>query len=119
MGTLLTDMNKFEEARIICDRALTGFEKTLGANNPDTLRMISVTAKLLYKQGKLEEARVMFERTLDGITGMSIEHPFTLYVVNNLVALLKDEGNLEEAKIRFENTLDADHPLLKHMNSII
>ena len=41
-------------------RALEGGESQLGAQHPDTLVWVHNLADLLYKQGKLEEARLRF-----------------------------------------------------------
>jgi tetratricopeptide (TPR) repeat protein len=55
---------------------------------------------LLKNQGRLEEAKVLYERALEGREkALGDSHPSTLMTVNNLAILLKQQGRLEEANI--------------------
>ena len=41
---------------------LAGYERTLGADHPSTLRTVNNLAVVLDQQGKLDEAKAMYER---------------------------------------------------------
>ena len=70
------------------------------------------------KQGKLDEAKAMYERALAGKERtLGADHPDTLMTVNNLAIVLEQQGKLDEAKTMYERALagkeraiGADHP---------
>ncbi len=57
-------------------------------------------------QGKLQEAKKMFERVLGGQEmTLGPEHAHTLASVNNLALALNSMGNLQEAREMYERVL--------------
>ena len=55
-------------------------------------------ACVLWDQGKLEEAKAMYERALAGQErALGADHPDTLQTVNNLADLLNDTGDAAAA----------------------
>ena len=72
---------------------------------------------LFRDQGKLEEAKEMYERALAGKEGaLGADHTSTLDTVNNLGILYRHQGKLKEAEAMYqralagkERTLGADH----------
>ena len=69
-------------------RALEGREKALGLNHPDTLASVNNLGALLYKQGHLEEAKVLFLRAFEGYEkAFGSNHPHTQLARQNLSIL--------------------------------
>ena len=79
----------------------------------------TLLASLLQKQGKLEEARPLFEENLEvSRRTLGNHHMETLTNMNNLALLLQHQSKLEYARILFEETLQglrgtlgSSHPL--------
>ncbi|KAK4934637.1 hypothetical protein LTR10_024154 [Elasticomyces elasticus] len=64
LATVLQDEAKYAQAEEIGRRALAAFEKTLGADHPDTLTSASNLVAILQDRGKYEQADQMYYRTL-------------------------------------------------------
>ena len=61
---------------------------------------------LFANQGKLEDAKKMYQRALQGYEkALGPDHPSTLLTVNNLGKLYADQGKLGEAEKMFERAL--------------
>ncbi|KAJ5110529.1 FAD-binding monooxygenase [Penicillium argentinense] len=82
---LYYDQGKLEKAEEMYQRALAGYEKTLGPDHPSTLASVSNLGLVLDSQGKYEEAEAMHRRALEGYKEvLGREHPDTLTSVDNL-----------------------------------
>lgn len=55
---------KYEEAGVMCQRALEAREKMLGRDHPNTLTCVSTLGSVLDNQAKYEEAEAMHRRAL-------------------------------------------------------
>lgn len=79
-------------------------EKTLGAEHPRTLAALDDLGAFLYlKQGKLEEAKVLFNRTLIlREKKLGAKHPDTLKTANTLRIILVEQDKLDEARILYD-----------------
>jgi tetratricopeptide (TPR) repeat protein len=55
-----------DEAEILHQQALAGYEKTLDPDDTATLRIISNIETLYKTQGQLKEAETMYQRVLAG-----------------------------------------------------
>ena len=63
-------------------------------------------ARMLRDQGKLQEAKPLFEEALQAkMTKLGNDHPDTLISIGSLGLLLKDLGELEEARLLYEESL--------------
>jgi tetratricopeptide (TPR) repeat protein len=80
-------------------RALAGFEKALGPEHLNTLKVIQNLDTLYHSCGKLDEAETMLKRALAGYEKvLGLEHRNTLGVVQNLGRLNHDHGKLDKAE---------------------
>jgi tetratricopeptide (TPR) repeat protein len=88
LGNLYLAQGKLGEAEKMYERALQGYEKALGLENPSTLDIVNNFGSLYMNQGKLGEAEKMYERALQGHEkALGLEHTSTLLTVNNLGSL--------------------------------
>ncbi|KZP22341.1 Kif17 kinesin, partial [Athelia psychrophila] len=109
---------KLDEAESLYGRALTGWEKQLGADHPSTLTTVSNLAVLYQTQGKLDEAERLYGRALAGEEKqLGADHPSTLMTVHNLAHLRQHQGRNQEAEVLYrralaglEAKLGPDHP---------
>ena len=75
-------------------RSVALFEQSLpstaeGEEGIDQLEVMMRTANVLFQQEKLEDARALYERALEGFERLvGPDHPSTISVVNNLGTLL-------------------------------
>ena len=75
-ASLLSDQGHLDEAKKMYERALTGREKTLGPDHPNTLSSVNNLAILLKQQGNLDEAKKMYERAFRGYEKvLGADHP--------------------------------------------
>ena len=59
---VLENQGKLDEAKAMCERALAGFERTLGADHPSTLMTVKNLADLLNEIGAAAAAAALRER---------------------------------------------------------
>jgi len=89
---------------VLCRRALEVSERVLGGDHPNTLSSVSNLGLLLQKQGKLEEAEVLYRRALEVRERvLGVDHPSTLNSRGNLGLLLmkrSDDARTGEEMIR-------------------
>jgi tetratricopeptide (TPR) repeat protein len=89
------------------------------SEQPTMLHAISRLGILYADQGKLQEAKKMYQRALAGTEKMlGPDHPLTLIIVSNLGNLYQGQGKLQEAEKMYqralagiEKVLGPDHPL--------
>ncbi|WP_085575993.1 tetratricopeptide repeat protein [Streptomyces sp. 13-12-16] len=99
-------------------RALTTYERVLGADHPDTLASRNHLAGAYQAAGDLGRAIPLFEQTLTDVERvLGADHPDTLASRNNLAGAYRAAGDLGRAIPLFEQTLTdrvrvlgADHP---------
>ncbi|MCX8513373.1 MAG: tetratricopeptide repeat protein, partial [Chthoniobacteraceae bacterium] len=116
-GEFYRERTRYEVAEALLRRALEGIEKTLGAENPDTLVSVTNLGDLLNDKGDYEGAEKLLRRALHGLEkSLGAENPDTLVSVTSLGLLLCNKGNYEEAEVLFhralvgkEKVLGADH----------
>ena len=89
-------------------------------DHPNTLTLVNNLGDLLQKQGKLEEAEVLYRRDLEGRERvLGLDHPSTLTSVINLGSLLYKQGKLEEAESFMRRALEGHERVLgpEHPNT--
>ncbi|MFC9164419.1 tetratricopeptide repeat protein, partial [Streptomyces fungicidicus] len=99
-------------------RALTTYERVLGADHPDTLSARNNLAYAYRAAGDLGRAIPLYEQTLtDRVRVLGADHPDTLTSHNNLAYAYYAGGDLGRAIPLYEQTLTdtervlgADHP---------
>ena len=75
MANVLQKQGKYDEALEWYKRALTGDEKSLDKNHPDTLSTVYSMASVFQKQGKYDEALEWYRRALAGQEKSLIRSP--------------------------------------------
>ena len=82
------------------------YEQVLGADHPDTLVARNSLATAYQEAGRLQEATLLFERTLaDRGRVLGTDHPMTLTSRNNLAGAYREAGRLDEAIPLYEAAL--------------
>ena len=106
------------QAALSLSDAVNLLTKTLGSDHPRTLAARNSLAIAYQSAGRLDEAVLLFERTLtDCERVLGPDHPGTLAARNNLAIAYQDAGRLDQAIPLFKRTLAAhervlgpDHP---------
>ncbi len=79
------------------------YERVLGADHFDTLMSCNNLATALQAAGRLDEATLLFERTLaDRERVLGTHHPMTLTSRNNLAGAYREAGRVDEAISLYE-----------------
>ena len=99
-------------------RALTGEERSLGPNHPDTLRTIHDMATVFDEMGQYETALEWYKRALAGQEkSPGPDHPDTLHTVNSMGIVFSNMGQYDtaleyekRALAGREKLLGPDHP---------
>jgi tetratricopeptide (TPR) repeat protein len=106
------DQSKLKDAEEMYQRALKGYEKTVGLDHTSTLATVHNLGLLFKGQGKLKEAEEMYHRALKGFEkALGPDHTSTLNTVHNLGVLyanqgkLKDRGQIEPETIEMRECL--------------
>eukprot|EP00633_Aureoumbra_lagunensis_P002866 CAMPEP_0197302774 /NCGR_PEP_ID=MMETSP0890-20130614/51260_1 /TAXON_ID=44058 ORGANISM="Aureoumbra lagunensis, Strain CCMP1510" /NCGR_SAMPLE_ID=MMETSP0890 /ASSEMBLY_ACC=CAM_ASM_000533 /LENGTH=633 /DNA_ID=CAMNT_0042782465 /DNA_START=287 /DNA_END=2188 /DNA_ORIENTATION=+ len=130
LALLLEKQGEYDEAKPLYERAIeiwekvhgpnhpevaTGLnnlaleigEKTLGPNHPDVAFSLNNLAELLKNQGKYDEAKPLYERSIKvREQKLGPNHPDVATPLSNLAELLKDQGKYDEAKQLYERALE-------------
>ena len=70
--------------------------------SPEDYKELGKEATTMYNEGRLEEAKSLYERVITGFEEIvGKDHIFTTVTVNNLAGVLKDMGKLDEAKLLY------------------
>jgi tetratricopeptide (TPR) repeat protein len=99
-------------------RALDGYENTLGKDHPNTLATVHGMGLVFYNQGEYDKALEWYQRALNGYENtLGKDHPSTLATVNNMGLVFSKQGEYGKALEWYqraldgkENTLGKDHP---------
>ena len=100
------------------ERVLASEERTLCADDPETLKTVNGLASVLMQQGKYDEAKAMYERGGRGQErALGADHPARCRPSTTWRLVLRQQGKLDEAKAMYERALagqeralGADHP---------
>jgi tetratricopeptide (TPR) repeat protein len=92
---------------------LEGYERVLGADNPDTLTSVNNLGYLLQAKGDLAAAEHFYRRALESRERvLEAENPDTLTSVNNLGGLLLVKGDMAGAEPLYRRALESLERLL-------
>lgn len=116
LGRIRADTGRFDEAEALVRSAIPVIE-SLG-DPVEIARVRAELARVLFGQGKQEEALGLWERSYEEISGaLGPDHIQSLIMAHNTAMTLKDLGRLPEAEAmaadiveRRERTLGPDHP---------
>jgi tetratricopeptide (TPR) repeat protein len=105
LALLFQAQNDFDNARLLCQRALAIREKVLGPEHPSTATSLNDLGNLLWEY-RQPGARPLFERALAICEKMfGPTHPSTAISLYGLANLLRKEGNHAAARQFFERVL--------------
>ena len=100
----MLDEDRLSEVESINKEVLENRMKTLGYTHPDTISAMNDLASTLENQGRLNEAKVMYQRALTSCEN-NPDRMLTLNTVNNLASLYKNQSKLELAERRYRQAL--------------
>jgi len=105
-GNFQRHQGRLNDAEIMYDRALAGYEKALGPEDPSTLETLNNLGLLYTEQGRLKDADIMYVRALAGYEkALGLEHKSTLSTVHNLGALYTGRGRFKDAEMMYDRAL--------------
>jgi tetratricopeptide (TPR) repeat protein len=118
VGLVLDAKADYAAAIEYYQRALDGFEKTLGQDHPSTLDSINNMGLVLSNQGQYGKALEWYQRALDGCEKtLGKDDPSTLDTVHNIGLVFFHQGEYgkalewyQRALAGCEKTLEKDHP---------
>ncbi|KAJ6014714.1 TPR-like protein [Penicillium herquei] len=121
VGWAYRQLGKYDDAEVMCRRALQAREKILGKEHPDTLISINDLGLVLERQGRYEEAEAIHQCALQArekILGQ--EHPDTLISINDLAIVLERQGRFKEAVFMHQRVLQGKEKILgpEHLETL-
>jgi len=113
VGQTYMDLGLYPETRTQLERALELHRRTLGPENPKTLRTISRLARTAFLQGKYPEAEALFSQALK-IQGrvLGSEHRDTLFSMNGLGTTYYSEAKYAQVEVIFSQTVEIQRRVL-------
>ncbi len=112
-GRLYLGLGLHESAEKHLRRALSIRRSILPADAPDTLGTLERLARVLQRQGRLDEAGDLLREVVDGRTALHGERdPDTLLAQSSLGGLLGDRGELQAAEALLRPTLALQREIL-------
>ena len=127
LGSVLDNSGDAKGALAWYQRALDGYEKTLGKDHSSTLRTVNNMAIVFRGQGDHDKALVWHQRALYGYEKtLGKDHLDTLNTVHNMAFVFERKGEYDKALVwyrraldGYEKTLGKDHPsTLKTVNNM-
>jgi tetratricopeptide (TPR) repeat protein len=130
VGCVLVTMADYVTAMEWYQRALDGYEKTLGKDHPSTINTVNNMGLAFCNQGEYGKAIEWYQRSLDGYEKtLGMDHPSTLDTVNHIGSVFDNCGEFDKALEwynraldGYEKTLGKDHPstleTVNHMGSV-
>ncbi|HEY7387980.1 MAG TPA: serine/threonine-protein kinase, partial [Bryobacteraceae bacterium] len=113
IGQTYQDLGLFPEARAQLERALLLERKTLGAEDPKALKILSHLGRTAILQGKYPEAETLLSRALEiQRRVLGLQNTETLYSLSNLAATYTLEGKYAQAEGLSNQTLSIRRRLL-------
>jgi tetratricopeptide (TPR) repeat protein len=106
LASTLNGQGKLDEARPLYGESLPGYKRVLGAEHPETLKLMCEFAKLCQDLGNLEEARQLGEESAAILLRVRPDHPDTLIAMHNLTDSYLSLGQFDRALQMSRRTLD-------------
>jgi non-specific serine/threonine protein kinase/serine/threonine-protein kinase len=107
IGQTYMDLGLYREAQKQLERALGLQRRTLGAENPETLKTISRLGWAAFFQGKYPEAETLLSQTLQiSRHVLGPQHLSTLLSMNNLANVYWAQGKYLQAEVLHKQTLE-------------
>ncbi|MGD1082676.1 MAG: serine/threonine-protein kinase [Candidatus Sulfotelmatobacter sp.] len=113
MGDVYDNLGLYSRAQALQQKTVEIRRRTLGPENPETLKSMSALAVTLRKQGHFTEAETLQRQTLDAQRRvLGAEDPDTLRSMYNLGRILWGKGRYPEAEKLDRETLDIQRRVL-------
>jgi tetratricopeptide (TPR) repeat protein len=107
LGNIYRSQGKLDEAEMMYQRALQGFEKAWGPDHVTTLDTVNNLGLLYKSQGKLDEAEKMYWRALRGkAKAWGPDHTSTLTTVSDLGNLYADEQCAQKSNYLIDSSIN-------------
>jgi tetratricopeptide (TPR) repeat protein len=122
IGQTYMDLGQYPEARTQLESARDLYMRTIGPDNPATLRTISRLGRVALLQGKHAESETLSGQAWSGQRrALPANHPDTLYSMNNLGNAYYLEGKYDQAEALHSQTLEIRRRLFgaEHPNTLI
>jgi Tfp pilus assembly protein PilF len=117
-GWYLLGRGRYEEAEVMCRRALEVREEVLGREHSDTLTSVSNLGNVLSGQGKYEEVEVMYRRALEAQEKvLRRENPDTASSASNVGNVFSNQRKYKEAEAIYRRVLEACEKVLGQEHS--
>ena len=120
MGNVYKSLGIYPQAESLLGHALEIRRRTLGANNPETLKSMSDLADVLDQRSDFREAEKLSRETLDARRRvLGPENRDTLSSMSLLAVILDDEGHYPEAEKLNREVLEVAHRTLEPQDKLI
>ncbi len=107
IGETYMDLGLYPEAGTQLVRALDLHRRVLGAENPKTLKTMSLLGRIAFLQGRYAEAAILFSQVLDIQRRLlGSEHPDTLYSMTHLATVYYRQGKYAQAEALHSQALE-------------
>jgi len=127
MGNVYFNLGLYTQAQSLEQHAREILQRTLGPDNPETMRATAGLARIYERQGRYGEAEALQREALDAQRRvLGPQHKDTLNSMNNLAVELDSEGHFAEAEKLARETLEerrralgpADPDTVRSMNNL-
>ncbi|KAL3452079.1 hypothetical protein BJX65DRAFT_205241 [Aspergillus insuetus] len=105
LGVAYMHQDKWADAESAFFRALSGFERILGADHESTTRVLNNMGMLYLKQGRFTEAENSFERAIRSDESSHSKRASTYRTLSNVGILYCTQGKWDDAEKIFQNAL--------------
>ncbi|KAA8903433.1 hypothetical protein FN846DRAFT_813895 [Sphaerosporella brunnea] len=113
VGSALDYTGAYSDALKWYQRALDGYEKTLGKDHPSTLDTVHNMACVFASKGEYGKVLEWYQRALDGREKtLGNDHPSTLATVHNMASVFNDQGEYGKALQWYQRALDGQEKTL-------
>jgi eukaryotic-like serine/threonine-protein kinase len=113
IGQTYDDLGLYPEARQQFERALDLERRTLGPNDPRTLRTLTQLGGVASDQSKYPEAEALLTQAVEGQRRvLGPEHRDTLDSMNSLAAVYFKEGKYAQAEASYTQILEVERRVL-------
>jgi len=113
IGNTYSQLGLYDQARRQLEAALELGRHSLGPENPETLRTVSVLGRLAFRQGQYAESEKLFQQNLAVERRvLGPKHPDTLYSMENLGLAYVFEAKYKQAEPLLTQALEMERKVL-------
>jgi tetratricopeptide (TPR) repeat protein len=106
-GPVFDNQGEYGKALEWYQRALDGYENTLGKDHPNALDTVHNMGLVFFDQGEYGKALEWYQRALDGRENtLGKDHPFTFNTILNMGSIFSNQGEYGKALEWYQRALD-------------